>query len=239
MTDLKPVLFTGTPSAAVLRNQGVPVRVYVLDQSGERKLDLTDPDEPRPEFERRFVRFTTAVLADLEEEFGGLGVWNDLLAESSQQAALTMTKTLALMWDVSRHAAGTMMIDGQFDSYATAIGGAYLLASGGEVEQVGKLLTSGLMLSQTKRRVATLVTDEALDAESKTTEEASKQIEAAIDELAAERAAQAAGKAPKKKAAKKTATRPLPTEDQDGSSSGRSGSSSGVEQDEALASSGS
>lgn len=153
------------PNAAVLKHRGVPIRLHALvtDETGApaspyaRKFE-GDGEESQPVYEERWVQFTNAALVDMENPAVGwadLDGWEDALQKNPTTA---LVKTLAIvlgMWvpglagpsgdpvpDLRR--AGTMLVDGEADTYATVIGAAFMLAQGISPERAGEVLRAGV-----------------------------------------------------------------------------------------------
>jgi hypothetical protein len=110
--------------------------------------------------EERFVRLGNLEIADIEDRFGGLDEWQEALRK---KPFATIIETLAICWGESepfaglpsgdpahpstnlmRKAIGTVLLDARMDDYATAIGGAFMLANGVEPDAVGKALKQGV-----------------------------------------------------------------------------------------------
>lgn len=122
--------------SAVLRNKGVPVDVLALD-GGEAILD--DHDNPR--IEKAWVRFDANAMADLEEAFGSLDAFDAVLLRTPTGA---IRRALAAAWDCTSRDAGSKMLIGHQDEYATAIAVAMALANGVDPQQASDLLESGV-----------------------------------------------------------------------------------------------
>jgi hypothetical protein len=146
---------------AVLKHRGVPVRFHalVLGEDGApvrpvaRRFD-GDGDSAEPVFEERWLQFTSSVLVDFENPSIGwadLDAWEDALGKSPVPS-IVRTIALALeLWvpgmstpdgypvpDLRR--AGTMILDGELDDYAAAIGCAFMLSQGIAPERAGEAM---------------------------------------------------------------------------------------------------
>ena len=129
-----------------------------------------------PVLETEFVRLTTLAQAEIEDKYtdptswwiehddedgnvrrtkakeGDPGavnldpfdLWEERLTEFPNK---TMLDTFALMWECTRQEAGKRLIDDHVDEYATALGGAVLLANGGSPDAVVRLLRQGVSSS--------------------------------------------------------------------------------------------
>lgn len=147
----------GKASAKVLANKGVPVEVYVLKREDGEVMWPPRPalraDESKVT-EERFVRLDNLAIADLEDAYDGLDAWQ---AGLRRKPFATIIKTLEVAWAeefesypeaLRRKVVGTMLLDAKIDDYATAIGGAFMLANGVEPDAVGKALKQGVAASQ-------------------------------------------------------------------------------------------
>lgn len=153
------------PGPQVLRNRGIPVKVHrlVLDGAGDpvrpyqREFDGTG-ENAELLTDEVWVQLTNAVLADFEDDeigWGSLDNWQAALVETPYKA-LVRTFALALGYHVpgmstpggspvpDLRRAGTLMLDGLTDDYATVIGAAFALANGVSPERVGELLRAGV-----------------------------------------------------------------------------------------------
>ena len=65
----------GTPTAAVLRNRGVPVQVHVVEAESATRFVRTFDEAGEPVFETRSVALTAWTLARIEERWGDLDGW--------------------------------------------------------------------------------------------------------------------------------------------------------------------
>lgn len=154
------------PNAQVLKNRGVPVILHVLagdDEPGGparpyKRTFTSDDESAEPILCTRWVQFTNSVIADIEDTEMGWGDqdgWQDAL---SKQPFLTLCKTLAISFEwwvpeqvnatggpvPDQRRAGKAMLDGQIDTYATALGGAYSLSQGVTPEQAGEIMRAGI-----------------------------------------------------------------------------------------------
>jgi hypothetical protein len=136
------------PDLAVLRNRGIPVKVHVLDDDGNRTFDSSGEAITA----EAFVRFTNNVLADLTEpdQYGSLDGWEAAIEDNP---ALAIPNTLAVCWDVTRRRAGDLMLDNVLDDYATAVGGAFAMANGVPPDSVVKVLVAGIAAATTRTKM--------------------------------------------------------------------------------------
>lgn len=169
------------PSPAVLKNRGVPVPVHKLsDGDGTLPPSRVYNDAEEPVFEDRYVKITNNALSDIEDldyGFGGLEEWQ---AELNSRAYTTVRKTLAIVWGYDPRnrlhllEVGQAMVDGQIDTYVTALGASYMIANGLDPTAAGELLEIGMDAASEKRqRALTAMSElirEAKEEEEKTEE---------------------------------------------------------------------
>lgn len=139
-------------SGPVLRNKGIPVELYELARDADGQLEqplrraLSQADEPV--VAEVWLQMTNLALADIEEQFGELGKWQEAL---QTRPFGTIVTTLALCLDMPRRQAGLRMIDGRLEDYSSAVGGAFMLANGVEPEKVGEVLARGVRAASEAR----------------------------------------------------------------------------------------
>lgn len=146
----------GTPTAAVLRNRGVPVQVHVVEaETALRFHRKVDDDTGEPVFETRYVALTAWTLARIEEKWGDLDGWQKA---AEAQPYLTAIESLALVWDLPAPAVGTMLLDGDLEDYNTALAAAFMLANGADGDAVVRVLTASVKVGKVAKAA---VADEA------------------------------------------------------------------------------
>jgi hypothetical protein len=184
MTPSTTALPSTRPSAAVLRNRGVPVRVHATQVAPGGDLDTgprwervmtSENEDAAPVYETLHVRFTTLDLAEIEEKWGGIEDWNKAL--NGDRPNVTVIDTFAILWHMPRERAGIAMLDAALDEYAAALGGAFLLANGGEVDAVVRVLASRITVTGTKRKIQGMAVGAQLDEEQRLVSEAETALE--------------------------------------------------------------
>lgn len=160
------------PSAIVLRNKGVPINLYVLDEEG---MPIEDKAKGFKK-EKVYIRFASSVCAGIEEayarrsfmvdidvpdEFGnytgrktqtervfeGLDAWEQSLQRLPFQ---TMQHTLAIALDTELDELAKRLIPEDQAKYSAAIGAAWMMAQGLDPESAGKLLAASLKAAKEK-----------------------------------------------------------------------------------------
>ena len=163
----------GKASPKVLANKGVPIEVNVLkSEDGELVWPPRHAlrSDESPVTEEKFVRLGNYEIAVLEEQYDGLDAWQLGLRK---KPFATINSTLQVVWGdelekfperLRQRIVATMMLDAKMDDYATAIGGAFMLANGVDPSAVGKALEQGVAASAKaqERLMAKLKIDEAL-----------------------------------------------------------------------------
>lgn len=162
----------GNHSAAVLRNKGICITINETvqpEEGGPWEVSRTDKGEARTA--KAWVRFDGNTLADLEDAYGDLKVYQ---AATGTNPFKTVRRTLSIVfgWD-DLHApddtggklcsgcrrAGLAMREGGVSEYSTAIGAALALANGLDPTHVVKLIEQG----EKATREAEIARDAALD----------------------------------------------------------------------------
>lgn len=138
------------PSAAVLKNKGIPAKVHKVTASPDltRWERVYDPDSAEPVLEMVYIQFTNLALSDIEERFGSMDDWEAALGSTPYKA---LVDTLSIVWEVDRRQAGKMMLDDGVDDYSSAIGAAFMLSQGSEVDAVVRVLESGVKAAKDLR----------------------------------------------------------------------------------------
>lgn len=148
--------------AVVLRNKGVPVTLfrvddagaYVLDTEGEREtdtvwlqFDANKVADLEDAYDRVVFLATQARLADDGKETGlvdqqevtyeGVYAWQASLQHRTNS---TVRKTIAVLTGLSERAVGARMIPQNLGDYTASIGIAWAIATGVDPETAGKML---------------------------------------------------------------------------------------------------
>ena len=113
-------------SAEVLRNKGIETNFAAVVKDEEDWIKKYD-DDGEIKTEPKFIRFSHNVIADIEEEWGGLQTWQEDLED---KPISTLRKTLAKMFNCTPDKVGAMMIEGRLPEYNNAIGVAWSVANG-------------------------------------------------------------------------------------------------------------
>lgn len=130
-------------SAVVLRNKGVQVDVCALttNDDGTRMRAIAD-EHGAPVIEKRWVRFDANAMADIEDHFGTLPAFE---TASSETPNTVIRRGLAICWGIDDvREVGLMMVEGQLNTYSTAIGVALAIANGVDPTQAAEMLEVGI-----------------------------------------------------------------------------------------------
>lgn len=188
------------PTPQVLKHRGVPITVHALGETAEgratyeRRFD-GEGENASPVYEERWLQFTNSVLVDMENPAIGwadLEGWEDDL-QKRPTVALVRTLALALeVWVPGKHTetgdpvpdlrrTGKMLLDGQTDEYATAVGAAFMLSQGISPERAGEALRAGVKNAAEVRPLIDAEVQKMLAKEQETMEEAFRALNVAAD----------------------------------------------------------
>lgn len=161
-------------SAVILRNKGCPVSIHptVLNEDGGWSVASNAKGEPQ--VETTWIRFDSNGIADIEECFGTLELFQQA---SGLQPTTTLRKVLAIAfgWDYHDQTqirrAGLAMLPGKIDDYATAISVALAIANGMDPTKAAEILEVGVSAAEVIRREQGKVVEESLVQAKKVLEE--------------------------------------------------------------------
>lgn len=146
---------TGNHSAAVLRNKGVCITINETHQV-DGVWEVVRDEEGLPRTTTAWVRFDGNTLADLEEAYGDLKLYQEATGSNPFK---TIRRTLSVVfgWDDLHtpgdssgklcsgcRRAGLTMREGGVSEYSTAIGASMALANGLDPTHVVKLIEQGV-----------------------------------------------------------------------------------------------
>jgi hypothetical protein len=151
---------TGNHSAAVLRNKGVCVEINSTQQSEDGLWEVVPGKGGDPATEKVWIRFDGNTLADLEEAYGDLGLYQAATG-TNPHTAIRRTLSIVMGWDDLHprdgqgrpepsgrlcsgcRRAGLAMKPGLVREYGTAVGAALAMANGLDPTKAVKLLEQG------------------------------------------------------------------------------------------------
>lgn len=122
-------------TSAILRNKGVPIKLHVLDDDGQRVYN-----NGKPVFEETNFRLTNWHIAEIEDRIGGRDAFQQKLEESNRKLVVDL---LALALDRFPPDIGMAMIDGDFPIYEAAIAAGLAINQGLPLDVVGNFLAAG------------------------------------------------------------------------------------------------
>lgn len=133
----------------VLKNKGVPVEFAktAQDESGEWVRVIAEDGEV--ERQTLHIRVTNNTVADMEEKWGSLDMWQDAM---DKQPISTIRNTLAMALKRQPEDIGEAMLEGHQVGYQTAIAVAWAIANGVDPTAASLALrqTAGLANEQRK-----------------------------------------------------------------------------------------
>lgn len=130
-------------NATILRNKGVQVDVYALvtDDDGNKMRAVGDEDGT-PVKEKRWVRFDANVMADIEDHFGSLSLFEKTASLTPNSV---IRRALGICWGIEDvREVGLMMVEGETNTYSTAMGVALAIANGVDPTQAAEMLELGV-----------------------------------------------------------------------------------------------
>jgi len=146
----------GNASPQVLKNKGIPVKIHkVVKDEGGVWQRITDPDTGEAVLLDVWMQITNDVLADIEERWGSLEQWQEIL---SKKPFSVVGATMALILGyqgadgLDYRRAGRAMVDGGISDYANAIGVAVQLANGADAVGAGEDLAAGKKAAEKARQ---------------------------------------------------------------------------------------
>jgi hypothetical protein len=135
-------------SPIVLKNKGIPcifAKTRKVDESTyEREFD----DEGNPVTENLMVRFTNNTIADIEQHWGNLELWQEALG---QRPTMTCRDTLAFALKRNIVDIGEAMLEGEIMMYSNVIGIAWAIANGVDPIVASKMLKQSAVLAEAQK----------------------------------------------------------------------------------------
>lgn len=153
-------------SPSILKNKGIPVHLFKLDDSDEYVRTGDDDDEDSIARERVWIKFNANHIAAIEDEYDGVkkvtevAIVDSMGNPTGEQRTLTSTcsgmegfqvlmerkptvtirKTMAMVLDRDEQAIGKAMIPTEMGLYSAAIGAAWAQSNGMTPENLGKMM---------------------------------------------------------------------------------------------------
>lgn len=135
------------PSVKALRSEGVQCDFAVVRQNDDSEWEATG------EVEKKKIRFSNRVLAELEDTYGDLQVWSNMVDERPNATVLT---TLSIVFQKERNEVGEMIMTKHIEEYQFAVLTAWLLSMGAENnDELGKLVEQGQRIAELKPKLVT------------------------------------------------------------------------------------
>lgn len=147
----------------VLKNKGVPVEFAVVEKSGDGYYKRKFNEEGEFETEKVFVRFTHNTIADIEDKYSTLELWQAAL-ESKPTSTLRDSMALAMRKDP--YEVGEAMIEGRIYEYSNAVSTAWAIANGMDPTLASRLLRQGNELAEkqieeSKKQMETIIQEDS------------------------------------------------------------------------------
>lgn len=163
-------------NATVLRNKGMRIELYRLDENGEVDRD----DQGQPRVEKAWVRFDANAVAEMEDRWDGFVTRKTMVidgrpqvveeihngiagydAASAAKPQKTLRDALAIALKRDPAEVGAAMISDRQTEYMAAVAVGWQMANGIPAEAAGKVLTA--TMAEAKKAMAKAV--EELEAE--------------------------------------------------------------------------
>jgi hypothetical protein len=139
-----------TPTISGLKNQGVDVQVWKTERVTEK-----DPDSGQDNIvyhrleEKRLlnIRFTNAIMSDLELEFGSMDNWQQEIGKRPYSVVLS---TIVTVSGKPRAQVSEMLDSSTNDEYQVALLLAWMMAMGANPANLGKMMGVAEKLGQAR-----------------------------------------------------------------------------------------
>lgn len=129
----------------VLKNKGVPVEMAVVEKQADGTYKRKFNEEGDFERTKAFVRFTHNTIADIEDKYSTLELWQSAM-DIRPTSTIRDTLAIALMKDP--YEVGEAMIEGQMFQYSNAIGTSWGIANGMDPTAASRILRQGNELAE-------------------------------------------------------------------------------------------
>jgi hypothetical protein len=124
----------------ILKNKGVPVEFAVVEKQPEGTYKRKFNEEGEPEIEKVFVRFTHNTIADIEDKYITLDLWQNGM---ETRPTSTVRDTFALAMNKDPYEIGEAMLEGRIFEYSNAISASWGIANGVDPIVASRLLRQG------------------------------------------------------------------------------------------------
>lgn len=137
-------------SPIVLKNKGVPVQFAAVTKISDSEYERQYDEVGEPIIETVNVRFTNNIIADIEEHWGTLDVWQQTL---EAKPITTLRQTLAYATRRPLLLVGEAMLEGETMQYSNAIGVAWAIANGVDPIVASTMLKQSSVLAEEQRKI--------------------------------------------------------------------------------------
>jgi len=137
-------------SPIVLKNKGVPVQFAAVTKISDSEYERQYDEVGEPIIETINIRFTNNIIADIEEHWGTLEVWQQGL---ETKPITTLRQTLAYALKRPLLMIGEAMLDGEAMQYSNAIGVAWAIANGVDPVVASTMLKQSSVLAEEQRKI--------------------------------------------------------------------------------------
>jgi hypothetical protein len=137
-------------SPIVLKNKGVPVQFAAVTKISDSEYERQYDEVGEVIIETVNVRFTNNIIADIEEHWGTLDIWQQTL---EAKPITTLRQTLAYATRRPLLLIGDAMLEGETMQYSNAIGVAWAIANGVDPTVASTMLKQSSVLAEEQRKI--------------------------------------------------------------------------------------
>lgn len=145
-------------SPIVLKNKGIPCSFAKTKKIDEATYERQFDEEGNPVLENLMIRFTNNTIADIEQHWGNLELWQEALA---QRPTTTCRDTLAFSLKRNPLDIGEAMIEGEIMTYSNVIGIAWAIANGVDPIVASRMLKQSAALAEAQKEVLNKAMEES------------------------------------------------------------------------------
>jgi hypothetical protein len=137
-------------SPITLKNKGVQVPFWSVTKISDLEYQRQMDESGEPITETVNIRFTNNIIADIEEHWETLELWQQSL---ETRPITTLRQTLAYATRRPLLLIGEAMIEGEGMQYSNAIGVAWAIANGVDPIVASKMLKQSVVLADEQRKI--------------------------------------------------------------------------------------
>ena len=144
----------------ILKNKGVPIEFAVVEKQADGTYRRKFNEEGEPEIYKAYVRFTHNTIADIEDKYLTLELWQKAM---EARPTSTVRDTFAIALGKEPYEIGESMLDGRIFDYSNAISASWGIANGVDPTVASRLLRQGNELAKNQLQEQNLAITQSLD----------------------------------------------------------------------------